>query len=440
MLSQSIFAFWTGVGTFCRAVSVVRAPLIAAILGAVVLSVPEQIIELYRVVGDGGFSVYSGAALVAGVAAALVLVYLAHGLVKTNGLEHCRSSNFGLGLLSLAPGLCGALLIFGFAFGLLKASCDPTLAGACANEIVGLPQDVILTISGLPDVLLGTTLVFVSFYRAAYIGLIVAAAVLLIGVLLSRPYRTWAENGLALSPRRNLGMFGWVRFLIIIALIAVPVVGYLVDPDSFAFRLLASLGAPAVIFLFIANLAYIGSFVTAWLDQFRVPAITALLLVALGISLFDRNDNHEIALIEALPQAAPSVNEAFEAWYAARKDRDHFKEKPYPVFIAATSGGGLYAAQHAGLFLVAHAGSLPGFRSASFRRFGSFGRKPGCHSVCWPGARLGSQRSRARPAFLRNRPRSSNRDPWSGMRAPCSARISCRRLWQPRCFQTSCSG
>lgn len=180
-------------------------------------------------------------------------------------------------------------------------------------------------------------------------------------MLLARRYKSWAESGLPRSPRRAWGVFGLVRGLIVSALIAVPVVGYLIDPNSLAFQLLSVLGAPAIIFLFIANLAYIGSFATAWLDQFRIPAITGVLLLALGFSLFDITDNHEVTIVGSRAGEAKAANIAFEEWYWARKDRDHFKDKPYPIFIAAAAGGGLYAAQHTAMFLSRMQDRCPGF-------------------------------------------------------------------------------
>jgi len=71
------------------------------------------------------------------------------------------------------------------------------------------------------------------------------------------------------------------------------------------------------------------------------------------LSLFDLNDNHVIDLTTTDRSRLERAVDVFETWYESRADRGYYESrgKPYPVFIVAASGGGLYAAHHASTVL-----------------------------------------------------------------------------------------
>jgi hypothetical protein len=101
------------------------------------------------------------------------------------------------------------------------------------------------------------------------------------------------------------------------------------------------------------------------------PVVTALLF-ALLFSLLGLNNNH-LEVMTPLSQgknlfdaAGPQL--AFEQWYASRKDMDSFTnaKKPYPVFIIAAQGGGIYAAGQAALFLTRMQDRCPVFSQHIF--------------------------------------------------------------------------
>lgn len=340
------------IGVICRAVAVVRAPLVAAVLAAMALSVPDQIIELYRVQGEDARGDASGTAYSAGAVTFVLLtgaflVFLGHGLVKANGQELCTQSRLGRCLLWVLPGLSGALLVLGFAAGLSRASCAFWFKSACTGGWSVISGDVANKVPEFAAIKSEMGRAIDALDGVAVISMVIAAILLGLGLFLGRRYGG-PEMALWPSPRRRWGLFGWARACVVVTIIACYIIIYIDDPS---FDSLATLGAPAVIVVFIANLAYIGGFASAWLDQYRVPAITGLLLTAFGFSLFDFNDNHEIVPSASTAGPALSVNVALETWYKARKDRDQFKDKPYPVFVVATAGGGLYAAQHTAAFL-----------------------------------------------------------------------------------------
>ena len=78
-----------------------------------------------------------------------------------------------------------------------------------------------------------------------------------------------------------------------------------------------------------------------------IPFITIGLIVAVVASVFELNNNHGIRTWkrnEAFQK--PHVVPAFDAWFRNRKDRQFYEERnqPYPVYIVAARGGGLYTA------------------------------------------------------------------------------------------------
>src|SRR5262249_39717770 len=58
----------------------------------------------------------------------------------------------------------------------------------------------------------------------------------------------------------------------------------------------------------------------------------------------------------------------FYQWYDKREDREHFAEKgkPYPVYIVAAEGGGMYAGYHVASFLGRMQDFCPNFAEHTF--------------------------------------------------------------------------
>jgi hypothetical protein len=66
---------------------------------------------------------------------------------------------------------------------------------------------------------------------------------------------------------------------------------------------------------------------------------------------------------------APSTEQAFEAWLNGRADKDKFagpNKLPYPVFLVAASGGGLYSARHTAMTLARIQDKCPKFAQHIF--------------------------------------------------------------------------
>ena len=88
-----------------------------------------------------------------------------------------------------------------------------------------------------------------------------------------------------------------------------------------------------------------------------IPLASILVLFALILSALGWNNNHKAREVE-LPANPPTWDAggpqmAFTAWLSGRGDLAHFesRQQPYPVFVVAARGGGLYAAEQAATFL-----------------------------------------------------------------------------------------
>lgn len=101
------------------------------------------------------------------------------------------------------------------------------------------------------------------------------------------------------------------------------------------------------------------------------PVVTAVLLAFL-FSYLGWSNNHLEAMTplgqprDLFSAAGPQF--AFQQWYDSRKDLDFFTKahKPYPVFIIAAQGGGVYAASQAALFLSRMQDRCPNFSQHVF--------------------------------------------------------------------------
>jgi Patatin-like phospholipase len=127
-----------------------------------------------------------------------------------------------------------------------------------------------------------------------------------------------------------------------------------------------ALGTLCLVNLCLISLVFLSSILTRASDRLMIPLLTPLLAIALLASLLDWNDNHAVRLVESsaadlanrkIPsltqKVPPPADAAFQAWFASRPAdyKKKFVDKPYPIYIVAAQGGGMYAANLSGLFL-----------------------------------------------------------------------------------------
>ena len=172
---------------------------------------------------------------------------------------------------------------------------------------------------------------------------------------------------------------------------------------------------------------------------YGIPFITILVLVAVVASAFELNNNHGIRTWKT-SQAfeKPHVVGAFDAWYRSRKDRQFYEDRnqPYPVYIVAARGGGLYAAYHTAKFLARLQDQCPNFAQHTFAISGVSGGSLGGAVFAALTKALKAPNGAHMPCTAPNETR--NRD-FEKRPMSFSTVIFCRRFWLRYCFPTSCS-
>ncbi len=76
----------------------------------------------------------------------------------------------------------------------------------------------------------------------------------------------------------------------------------------------------------------------------------------------DRPERHTVTPRNITEQLYQGTPEAFQEWFKKRGDKGSFPAgTPYPVFLVAASGGGLYSARHTALTLARFQDRCPSF-------------------------------------------------------------------------------
>lgn len=154
----------------------------------------------------------------------------------------------------------------------------------------------------------------------------------------------------------------------------------------FLISFIRALGPIFILNLFLIFLAFFSANFALWYDRRKIPAISSLIGLALVSSYLNWNDNHAARFMDlagAKEQRDPQRGEAttnppwaaeipllplaFMDWFDHRPQRRKCafspqscsgearkaqeKEKPYPVYIVAAEGGGMYAAELAATVL-----------------------------------------------------------------------------------------
>jgi hypothetical protein len=127
------------------------------------------------------------------------------------------------------------------------------------------------------------------------------------------------------------------------------------------------LGTLAIVALFLATLSYVLTACASVTFRYKVPVISTLVILALVFAALDFNDNHRVNHdIENVEP--PALEASFIEWFKQRKDREHFEKMgaPYPIYLVAAEGGGLYAAYHVATFMARMQDECPGFAQHTF--------------------------------------------------------------------------
>ena len=376
-----------GVAELFKVLRALRGVLLAVIVTFFFLSAPQQTWEIYRAIAQDvaiyGQSIWSSEggidwqsarrasqeALIAFLAVSMlvsVIFLVSRHLLASVRLDSlmARSAKFILPIAFL-------LMVFiAVAVGLRGATTP--LPGADALEIL-VPEINYYFGLDLPagrarDAAVGPILsALFSFNamlnRGVWLALIWGVVTVLIGIRIS-----CRREGHASKLVTCLSIGCSVGIVVLLVAATVPVA--------------LALGPLAIFCLFMATATVGIALVTFLADKHGVPYLSLLLLLALVLSALDLNDNHDLRRIptRAASKTHPTtLSDALAQWYAARPDRVKFESRsePYPLYIVAAQGGGIYAAFHAASWLGSVQDRCPSFATHLFAVSGVSGGSVG---------------------------------------------------------------
>jgi hypothetical protein len=129
-------------------------------------------------------------------------------------------------------------------------------------------------------------------------------------------------------------------------------------------------GVVFIFSLFMIILALVLGQLRFWSERIRFPLVATVIAIGISCEWYNLNDEHLIRTLPAnpvttmaAPNTAPQADDQFLRWLDARVDHAIYRERgiPYPVYVIAAEGGGMYAAYHAASFLGALQDQCPSF-------------------------------------------------------------------------------
>ncbi|HJZ43108.1 MAG TPA: hypothetical protein VJ233_05265 [Hyphomicrobiaceae bacterium] len=322
---------------------VIRVPLVMAIVTLIALTVPEQVQEVYRVLAQGRTQQLTDWMLA--LASLLILAVVLWQVARE------FSYDYGRRVPTLHP-VAGWILAW-----LPRIIAAAPLAGAAVGLALSFTRDV-----GRPEPLLATIVeAGQTLRRDLWLGIAVcvllAVLVFVVTILLERGMDPAGSS----RARKVTALSNWLLFPgIVLAFVAFLTADQVRVPQS--------LGAVPIFAVWMILLALL----FALLTRFRILSVPVLAILAVFLAViefFGLSDNHALRITSKSPVAArPSLSLAFDKWLESRKDFKAYQDanKPYPVYVVAAEGGGLYAAYQTTQFLTRLQDLCPGFAQHVF--------------------------------------------------------------------------
>ena len=331
-----------------------QAPAFVAAIVALILAGPDQVLDLYialsqDLVSFGGLrnifaDEFGSKALVASALGVAAVVLLCLSLwVATNTLSQGGSTSEGSGnsyIHTLLSAIIAVAPLTALGLGLIRSagsSGTSRFAGGVSEVLSGLQlpepiaRDLLASLASTPRA------VWFAGVFSIGVALVVAIGICIVERLLPNS-----------RPSRSVSSGSAVAALLVFALTTVAsVLGPIWIWDW--------LGAVFVICLFFGCAVILGTHLHRTSRSLGLPIMGGLLIYAAVLAGLAINDNHGMQTVSAAnvvvaPQSAdpPELAHNFRKWIESRSDWKQFadKEIPYPVYVVAAQGGGMYAAYH----------------------------------------------------------------------------------------------
>jgi hypothetical protein len=323
--------------TLLVAVNRLRAPICIALATVLILALPSQSREILGAIWDG-----SGLSLVTEAGRALLFVALLSAtllgcavvLIQTApeyreaAVQHHRKLLEALALgVALIPVLIGLLVTIAVLWP------EPTLGFAWLQKRESLAGIAVLLFAGSVG-----SLWYLDKFRTR---------------LVERSLRAYS----------SLSRFSLAQGLLIVGLCIVCVSAVIIlFPKQFA----SALGPICVLFLFLALACIAASLLSHVYDRYQVPSLAILAGIAILWSFLGTNNNHHVRVLDEPATRLAKPAAAFREWLAGRPDIADYKGRPYPVYVVAAEGGGVYAAANAAWTLARIQDNCPAFAQHVF--------------------------------------------------------------------------
>lgn len=325
-------------------------PIVMMLTLAVLLFLPDQMKELYRIYAESwpGKN-WRNPALIIAVASMLVLSFfiwrLARELTRLPAAQRLIPDRWSRLVFDWTPRLVCLLPWTGVAMG-IWTSFPPSVDSPPPAFAEFTPD-----LRNLHDLLV--------------FGLQACGAIALVLFIVV----TATELAFARWGKRPLGRPFLVRLwpVYIAIILGVSIAGFVLDGTWFVY-----VGVIPILIVWFLAITGLLSYLWLYTERVRSIILAALLIGLITFDYFGLTDNHRFrhAPIDFkwAKQERPGIEEAFDRWLASRNDMATYREggRPYPVYVVAAEGGGLYAAYHVAKFLARMQDLCPNFSQHLF--------------------------------------------------------------------------
>ena len=330
--------------------------IVLSLFLSVVLYLPDQIHELYRIAADDpGWVVFKEFLAIGLIATA---IWLGAFQLSTESRAHMPAATGRLALyIKLLPVVLGALpIVAAIAGQFASRPDDPRLTPEKMNSI-----SEVGSIFRIQDMALASERMTLTFLALGLFALLVA--------FVAFAWRVGSTRALVSSSKwANRKYFGRLRFLAAsVVSIGLLTGAFILVPDAIA----QFVGSFGVIALFAACVTGIMIYLGLLTIKYDVPFLPLIFGVLFVTTFFFAGDNHELRTVSQDNKSPPSPRApavtAFQDWLkqpARAAEAERLGE--YPVFIVAAQGGGIYAAHNAARFLARMQDLCPAFRQHLF--------------------------------------------------------------------------
>jgi predicted chitinase len=329
--------------------------IVLSLFLSVLLLLPDQILELYRIAADDAYWVVFKEFFAIGLIAIAIWLGAFQLATESRALMPAATGRLAL-YIKLLPIFLGALPIAAAIVGQFRSLPDnPRLSSEKMNSIGEVGS--IFRIQNMALESERETLVILALGLGGLLVAFVAFAWYVGSTRVLVNASKWA----------NRKYFGRLIFLAAsIALIGLLTAAFVLVPDAIA----QFVGAFGVIALFAACVAGIMIHLGLLTIKHDIPFLPLILGFLFVMTFFIAGDNHELRTVskeKVSPSPRVAAVTAFQDWLK-QPSRVTEAERlgEYPVFIVAAQGGGIYAAHNAARFLARMQDLCPAFRQHLF--------------------------------------------------------------------------